>query len=62
VLATFTATGQPPPPAELERLARAHGGQPSSVLAELAGTWVLLHADGGRSLPGAGEAIGLAMV
>lgn len=47
VLATFTATGQPPPPAELERLARAHGGPPGPVLAELAGADVLaLTADG----------------
>jgi alkylmercury lyase-like protein len=41
VLAAFTATGQPPPPAELDRLARAHGGQPGPVLAELAGADVL---------------------
>ena len=41
VLAAFTATGQPPPPAELERLARAHGGPPGPVLAELARTDVL---------------------
>jgi hypothetical protein len=41
VLATFSATGQPPPPAELDRLACAHGGQPGPVLAELAGADVL---------------------
>jgi hypothetical protein len=41
VLAAFTATGQPPPPAELERLARVHGGPPGPVLAELAGADVL---------------------
>jgi hypothetical protein len=41
VLAAFTATGQPPPPAELERLARAHGGPRGPVLAELARTDVL---------------------
>jgi hypothetical protein len=41
VPAAFTATGQPPPPAELDRLARASGGQPGPVLAELAGADVL---------------------
>jgi alkylmercury lyase-like protein len=41
VLAAFTATGQPPPPAELDRLARAYGGQPGPVLAELTGADLL---------------------
>jgi hypothetical protein len=36
VLASFAETGQPPPPAELERLARANDGEPGAVLAELA--------------------------
>ena len=36
VLAAFTVAGQPPPRDELQRLARAHGGDPDAVLAELA--------------------------
>src|SRR5690348_16966399 len=48
VLAAFTATGQPPPLAELERLARAHGGQPRPVLAELAGADLLAFTAGGQ--------------
>jgi Alkylmercury lyase len=35
VLAAFTATGQPPPAAEIERLIRAAGGDPHRVRAEL---------------------------
>ncbi|HEY1619694.1 MAG TPA: alkylmercury lyase family protein [Streptosporangiaceae bacterium] len=35
VLAAFTASGQPPPAAELTRLARLHDGEPSRVRAEL---------------------------
>jgi hypothetical protein len=35
VLAAFTATGQPPPAAELERVIRAGGGDPDRVRAEL---------------------------
>jgi Alkylmercury lyase len=41
VLAAFIAAGQPPSPAELDRLARAHGGKPGPVRAELAGADVL---------------------
>ena len=48
VLAAFTATGRPPPPAELERLARAHGGPPGPVLAEVAGADVLAFAADGQ--------------
>lgn len=36
VLAAFTMAGQPPPRDELERIARAHGGDPDAALAELA--------------------------
>jgi hypothetical protein len=36
VLAAFTVAGQPPPRAELERIARVHGGDPGPALAELA--------------------------
>jgi hypothetical protein len=47
VLAAFIATGQPPPPSELDRLARAYGADPGAVLAELAASDVLaLTADG----------------
>ena len=35
VLAAFTATGHPPPAAEIERLIRAGGGDPQRVRAEL---------------------------
>ena len=48
VLAAFIRTGQPPPPAELERLARAHGGPPGPVLAEVAGADVLAFTSDGR--------------
>jgi len=48
VLAAFTATGQPPPLAELERLARAHSGQQRPVLAELAGADPLAFTAGGQ--------------
>jgi hypothetical protein len=41
VLAAFTATGQPPPPAELDRLAHAYGADPGAVLAEIAAADVL---------------------
>jgi len=36
VLAAFARTGQPPARSELERLARSHGADPDTVLAELA--------------------------
>jgi hypothetical protein len=35
VLAAFTATGQPPPAADLDRLIRSGGGDPAQVRAEL---------------------------
>ncbi len=35
VLATLAATGRPPPAADLDRLARQHGGDPGQVRAEL---------------------------
>jgi hypothetical protein len=35
VLAEFATAGQPPPAAELDRLARRHGGDPDQVRAEL---------------------------
>jgi hypothetical protein len=41
VLAAFTTTGQPPPSAELRRLARAHGADPGAVRTELAAADVL---------------------
>jgi hypothetical protein len=41
VLAAFIATGQPPP-AELDRLARVHRGEPGAVLAELVGADVFV--------------------
>lgn len=41
VLAAFIADGQPPAAAALDRLARAHGGEPGPVRAELAATDVL---------------------
>ena len=41
VLAAFTVAGQPPPRDELQRLARAHGGDPDAVLAELAAADVI---------------------
>ena len=52
VLAAFVSTGQPPPPAQLKRLARAHGGEPGEVLAELAtGDVLAFTADGQIGLP-----------
>ena len=41
VLAAFIADGQPPLPAALDRLARAYGGEPGPVRAELAGADVV---------------------
>jgi len=41
VLAAFIADGQPPASAALDRLARAYGGEPGPVRAELAATDVL---------------------
>src|SRR5215472_3195525 len=47
VLAAFTVTGQPPPRDELERIARAHGGDPGAALAEVAAADVIaFSADG----------------
>ncbi|MGB6456846.1 MAG: alkylmercury lyase family protein [Streptosporangiaceae bacterium] len=41
VLAAFTAAGQPPPAAELDRLARRHGSDPDRIRAELTGADLL---------------------
>jgi hypothetical protein len=41
VLAAFTVAGQPPPRDELQRIARAHGGDPGAVQAELAAADVI---------------------
>lgn len=41
VLAAFTTAGQPPPAAELDRLARQHGGNPDRVRDELTGADLL---------------------
>jgi hypothetical protein len=41
VLTAFTVAGQPPPRDELERIARAHGGDPDAALAELAAADVI---------------------
>jgi len=41
VLAAFTVAGQPPPRDELQRIARAHGGDPGAVVAELAAADVI---------------------
>jgi len=49
VLTAFIATGQPPTPAELARVARGHGGDPSAVLAELAAA-DLVAIDGGGGI------------
>jgi hypothetical protein len=42
------AAGQPLSPAKLGRLARAHGGEPGAMLAELAGADVLAFAADGQ--------------
>jgi hypothetical protein len=41
VLAAFTVAGQPPSRDELQRIARAHGGDPGAVQAELAAADVI---------------------
>lgn len=41
VLAEFAAAGRPPPAAEVDRLARLHGGDPGRVRAELTGADLL---------------------
>jgi alkylmercury lyase-like protein len=43
VLAAFTVAGEPPPRDELERIARAHGGDPGAALAELAAADVIAY-------------------
>jgi len=48
VLAAFTVAGQPPPRDGLERIARAHGGDPGAVLAELAAADVIAFGAGGE--------------
>jgi len=48
VLAAFTATGQPPPAAEIERLIRAGGGDPQQVRAELTKADLLAFTAGGE--------------
>jgi len=48
VLAAFTATGQPPPAAGLERLIRAGGGDPDRVRAELTRADLLAFTPGGE--------------
>jgi hypothetical protein len=48
VLAAFTETRQPPSAAELDRLARRHGGDPGRVRAELTGADLLAFTLGGE--------------
>jgi hypothetical protein len=48
VLAAFTASGQPPPAAEIERLIRAGGGDPQRVRTELTQADLLAFTGGGE--------------
>lgn len=48
VLAAFTTAGQPPPAAEIERLASAAGGDPDRVRAELTDADLLAFTPGGQ--------------
>jgi Alkylmercury lyase len=48
VFAAFISTGQPPPPAELERLIRSGGGDPHRVRAELTDADLLAFTPGGE--------------
>jgi hypothetical protein len=48
VLAAFTATGQPPPAAEIDRLIHADGGDPDQVRAELTQADLLAFTPGGE--------------
>jgi hypothetical protein len=48
VLAAFAATGRPPSPAEIEHLARAGGGDPDRVRAELTAADLLAFTTGGE--------------